>query len=196
VLLQPEHSRTIEMMLFLRREKSMQLVFRRLLLLSTPIALGLLETLHPVIRDARTAYQVLEHQVGWWIALQLLQIVLSCLLALLVWRLLKGSHGPAVTFSRIGLAIFLLCSLAYERVIGIGTGLLVAHANALALAVRACLVSQSSVVEAIAACYGSPIGTGLVVLGGLAWVWAALAALRTLSTQSDLKMAVSGALPQ
>jgi len=174
----------------------MQLVFRRLLLLSTPIALGLLETLHTVIRDARTAYKVLEHQVGWWIALQLLQIVLSCLLALLVWRLLKGSHGPAVTFSRIGMAIFLLCSLAYEGVIGIGTGLLVAHANALALAVRACLVSQSGIVETIAACYGSPIGTGLVVLGGLAWVWAALAALRTLSTQSDLKMAVSGALPQ
>jgi hypothetical protein len=184
------------MMLFLRREKSMYLVFRRLLLLSTPIALGFLETLHPVIRDARAAYQVLEHQVGWWIVLQLLQIVLSCLLALLVWRLLKGSHGPAVTLSRIGLAIFLLCSLAYEGLIGIGTGLLIVHANDLALASRACLLPQSGIVETIAAYYGSPIGTGLVVLGGLAWVWAAPAALHILSTQSDLKMAVSSALPQ
>jgi hypothetical protein len=180
------------MMLFLRREKSMQLVFRRLLLLSTPIALGLLETLHPVIRDARTAYQVLEHQVGWWIALQLLQIALSCLLALLVLRLLAGRHGPATTLSRIGLAIFLLCSLAYEGVIGIGTGLLVAHANALALAARACLVSQSGIVKAIAACYGSPIGTGLVVLGGLAWIGAALATMRALSNQHDPDTVVIG----
>jgi hypothetical protein len=168
-----------------RREKSMHLAFRRLLLLSTPLALGLLETLHPVIRDARTAYQVLEHQVDWWIAFQLLQIALSCLLALLVLRLLAGRHGPAATLSRIGLSLFLLCSLAYEGVIGIGTGLLVAHANALALAARLCLLPQSSIVEAIAAYYGSPIGTGLVVLGGLAWVGAALAAMHTLSTQRD-----------
>jgi hypothetical protein len=174
----------------------MQLVFRRSLILSTPLALGLLEALHPVIHDARTAYQVLEQQVGWWIAFQLLQIVLSCLLALLVLRLLAGRHGPVATLSRIGLAIFLLCCLAYEGVIGIGTGLLVAHANALALAARLCLLPQSSIVEAIAVYYSSPIGTGLVVLGGLAWITAALAAMRTLSTQSDLKMAVSGALPQ
>jgi hypothetical protein len=170
----------------------MQLMFRRLLLLSTPLALGLLEALHPVIRDARTAYQVLEYQVGWWIALQLLQIVLSCLLALLVWRLLKGSHGAAATLSRIGLGLFLLCSLAYEGVMGIGTGLLVAHANALALAARVCFLPQSGIVEEIASYYGSPIGIGLLVLGGLAWLVAALAALRTLSNQRDLDTGMSG----
>jgi hypothetical protein len=170
----------------------MQHMFRRLLILSTPLALGLLETLHPVIHDARTAYQVLDQQVGWWIALQLLQIVLSGLLALLVLRLLAGRRGPAATLSRIGLAIFLLCSLAYEGVIGIGTGLLVVHANALALAARACLVSQSGIVEAIAACYGSPIGPGLVMLGSLAWTGAALAAMRALSIQRDLGTVVIG----
>jgi hypothetical protein len=173
----------------------MHLVFRRLLILSTPLGLGFLETLHPVIRDARTAYQVLEHQVGWWIALQLLQIVLSGLLALLVLRLLKGSHGPVATLSRIGLAIFLLCSLAYEGVMGIGTGLLVAHANALALAARVCLLPQSGIVEAIAAYYGSPIGTGLVILGGLAWIGAALATMQALSNQRDLDTGMIGALP-
>jgi hypothetical protein len=170
----------------------MQLVFRRLLILSTPLALGLLETLHPVIRDARTAYQVLNHQVGWWIALQLLQIALAGLLALLVLRLLAERHGPAATLSRIGLTIFLLCSLAYEGVMGIGTGLLVAHANALAQAARACLVSQSSIVEEIATYYGSPIGTGLVVLGGLVWIGAALAAMRALSNQYDPETVVIG----
>jgi hypothetical protein len=163
----------------------MQLMFRRLFILSTPIALGFLETFHPVIHDARTAYLVLEHQVGWWIALQLLQIALVGLLALLALRMLAGRHGPAATLSRIGLGIFLLCSLAYEGVMGIGTGLLVAHANALALAARACLVSQSSIVEAIATYYGSPIGTGLVLLGGIAWIGAALAAICALSTQRD-----------
>jgi hypothetical protein len=170
----------------------MQLKFRRLLILSTPIALGFLETFHPVIHDARTAYLVLEHQVGWWIALQLLQIVLSCLLVLLVLRLLAGRHGPVAMLSRVGLGIFLLCSLAYEGVMGIGTGLLVAHANALAQAARACLLSQSSTVEAIAAYYGSPIGTGLVVVGGLAWIGAALAAMLALSTQRDLETEVIG----
>jgi hypothetical protein len=170
----------------------MQLVFRRLLILSTPLALGLLETLHPVIRDARTAYQVLDHQIGWWIALQLLQIALSGLLVLLVLRLLKGSHGPVATLSRIGLAIFLLCCLAHEGVIGIGTGLLVAHANALALAARACLIPQSGIVEEIAAYYGSPIGIGLLVLGGLAWIGVALATMRTLSNQRDLDTGMIG----
>jgi hypothetical protein len=170
----------------------MQLVFRRLLVLSTPLALGLLETLHPVIRDARTAYQVLEHQVGWWIALQLLQIALACLLVLLVLRLLAGRHGPVATLSRIGLAIFLLCCLAYEGVMGIGTGLLVAHANDLAQAARACLLPQSSIIEEIAACYGSPLGTGLVVLGGLAWIGAALAPICALSNQYDLDTGMVG----
>jgi hypothetical protein len=170
----------------------MHLVFRRLLLLSVPLALGLLETLHPTIHNAYTASQVLEHQVGWWIALQLLQIALACLFALLVLRLVAGRHGRAATLSRIGLSLFLLCSLAYEGMIGVGTGLLVAHANALALAVRACFVSQPSIVATIASCYGSPIGTGLLVLGGLAWVGAALAAMRTLSTQHDPDMIAIG----
>jgi hypothetical protein len=173
----------------------MQLVFRRLLLLSTPLVLGLLATLHPVIRDTYTAYWVLEHQVGWWMALQLLQIALACLFALLILRLLKGSHGSVATLGRIGLAIFLLCCLAYEGRMGIGTGLLVTHAHALALAARLCLLTQPSLVQAIATCSGSPIGTGLLVLGGLAGMVAALAATRTLSTQHDLETGMSGALP-
>jgi hypothetical protein len=170
----------------------MQRVFRRRLILSAPLALVLLETLHPVIIDAHTADQVLEHQLGWWMTFQLLQIALSGLLALLVWRLLAGRPGPAATLSRIGLSLFLLCSLASKGVMGIGTGLLVTHAHELALAARVCLVTQPSIVKAIAACYDGPIGTGLVVLGGLAWIGTALAAMRGLSRQPDLDTMVIG----
>ena len=170
----------------------MQRVFRRRLILSAPLALVLLETLHPAIMDAYTADQVLEHQLGWWITFQLLQIALSGLLALLIWRLLAGRHGPAATLSRIGLSLFLLCSLACKGVMGIGTGLLVTHAHELALAARACLVTQPSIVKVIAACYGGPVGTGLVVLGGLAWIGAALAAMRALSRQHNLDTMVIG----
>lgn len=167
-------------------------IFCRPLILSAPLALVLMETLHPVIIDAHTADQVLEHQLGWWMTFQLLQIALSGLLALLVWRLLAGRHGPAATLSRIGLSLFLLCSLASKGVMGIGTCLLVAHAHELELAAHVCLVTQPGIVKAIAVCYDGPIGTGLVVLGGLAWIGAALASMRAHSRQYDLDTLVIG----
>ena len=48
-----------------------------------------------------------------------------------------------------GLLLFLPCSLTYAVMIDIGTGLLVAHADALELAAHVCLGSQSSIVQAI-----------------------------------------------
>ena len=148
-----------------------------LLILSTPLVLLFLELVHPVIQNGRTVYQVLHLQTGWWITFQLLQIAMFCLLTILVFRLITGRHGTFAMLSKVGLLLFLLCSLAYAGVIGIGPGLLVAHADALALAARACLGSQSSIVRAITVYFGNPFGTGLCVLGCLGWIVGALAAL-------------------
>jgi hypothetical protein len=153
----------------------------RLLIISTPLALGFLEMVHPVIRDARTTYQMLHLQVVWWFILHLLQIALFCLCAMLSFRLIAGRRGTIALLSRVGLLLFLLCSLAYAGVIGIGTGLLVAHADALALAARVCLGQQSSIVEAITTYSGNPLGTGLWVLGSLGWIIGVLTAMLTFS---------------
>jgi len=156
-----------------------------LLILSTPLVLLFLELVHPVIQNGRTVYQVLHLQAGWWITFQLLQIAMFCLLTVLVFRLITGGHGTFAMLSKVGLLLFLLCSLAHAGLISIGTGLLVAHADALALAARACLGSQSSIVRAITTSSGNPIGTGLLGLGSLGWIVGALAALLALSTKSD-----------
>ena len=164
----------------------MHLAFRRLLILSTFLVLGLLETFQFAMVSEHATYQMLHQQVGLWITLQLVQIVLFCLFALLVFRLIAERHGTAAMLSRMGLSIFLLCILTYTGVIGIGTGLLVAHADALTLAARVCLGSQSSIVETITTYSGNPIGTGLLLLGGLGWIVGAITTLLALSTKSDL----------
>lgn len=164
----------------------MHIVVRRLLIVSTFLGLGLLEAFHFATANEHAAYQVLHLQVGWWITLQLLQMALFCLLTLLIFRLIAGRHGTAAMLSRLGLLIFLLCSLTYAGVIGIGTGLLVEHADALALTARVCLGSQSSIVQAITTYSGNPLGTGLWVLGCLGWMVGAIAALLAISTKSDL----------
>jgi MFS family permease len=164
----------------------MHVLFRRLLILSTFLSLGLLETFHFVMANKYAVYRFLHLHSGWWITLQSLQIALFCLLALLVFGLIAGRHGTTAKLSRLGLLVFLLCSLTYAGVIGIGTGLLVAHADALALVARVCLGSQSSIVQAITTDSGNPIGTGLWVLGSLGWMVGVLAALLVLSTKNDL----------
>lgn len=168
------------------RDRAMHIVFRRLAILSTFLSLGLLETFHFAMANQRATYQLLHLQVGWWITLQLLQIAVFCLLALLMSRLIAERRGIAAMFSRLGLLIFLLCYLTHAGVIDIGTGLLVAHADALELAAHVCLGSQSSIVEAIVTYSGNPVGTGLWVLGSLGWMVGALAALLALSTKNDL----------
>jgi hypothetical protein len=124
-------------------------------------------------------YQVLHLQIGWWITLQILQITLYCLCVRLVFRMITGRNGIVVLLSKVGLIIFLLCSLTYAGLIGIGTGLLVAPADAGALAARVCLGAQSSIVEAIASYSDNLIGTGLWALGIFGWMIGSIAALLT-----------------
>jgi hypothetical protein len=79
-------------------------------------------------------------------------------------------------------------------VISIGTGLLVAHADALAQAARVCLMQQSSIIQTFTTYSGNPIGTGLLVLGSLGWIVGVLTALLALSTKRELD-AVALTLP-
>jgi hypothetical protein len=161
-------------------------LFRHLPILSTFLAWGLLDAFYLNMVNEHEAYQMLHAHVSWWITLQVLQIALHCLSALFVFRLISGRHGTVAALSRMGPLPFLLCPLAYTMVIGIGTGLLVAHADALALAARVCLGPQSSIIQVITAYSGSPIGTGLWVLSSLGWIVGSLVALLTLSKKNEL----------
>ena len=156
----------------------MRVYVGRLLILIAPLVLGVLEVIHTLIQGSSGAFQVLHLDVGWWIVLQLLQIAVAVLLFLMVSRAIAGRNGPSVTISWIGMSIFLLFSLAYYGVVGIGTAILLLRATGLAEASRICLGPQSSAIEAIAAYYGSPIGTALLVTASLAWILGAVAAMR------------------
>jgi hypothetical protein len=162
----------------------MRVYVGRFLILIAPLVFGVPEIIHTLIQGSSGVVQVLQLDVGLWIGLQLLQITLSVLLFLVVSRAIAGRNGPSVTISWLGLSIFLLFSLAYYGVIGIGTGILFLRATGLAEASRVCLGPQSRALEAVAAYYGSPIGTGLLVTGSLAWIMGAVAAMR----QTDRSM--------
>lgn len=68
------------------------LLFRRLVLLGTPLTLGILELWHPLVAGSRT-FATLSPQVDWWLILHLLQLPLFGLMALAILLLTAGgSH--------------------------------------------------------------------------------------------------------
>jgi hypothetical protein len=95
-------------------------IIRRLILLGTPLVLGVLELWHP-----RT---LTSGNVGWWITLHIVQIPLFGLLALAISYLLGYQSGPLTLLSRICAWLFALFYVAFDAVAGIATGILVASA--------------------------------------------------------------------
>jgi hypothetical protein len=140
---------------------------RRVVLLATPIAVGLVTAVHPIVRGAPSAD--LHGRVGTWLAVHVLQLAMFCLLAATVWLLVDGLPGRAAGLSRAALAPFLAFYGAFDAVVGISTGLLVRQA--------ADLPQAGMVADALwAGRFGNPWIGAIVLPGILAWVTASVAA--------------------
>lgn len=88
------------------------------LVVGAPALLALVELLHPQPHD------LLQLDVGTWLAVHYAQILLFPLAALAVARLLQGNGGVAAAISRMALFLFAATWTAWDAVAGVGTGLL------------------------------------------------------------------------
>ena len=165
--------------------KTMREYSGRLLILTASLLLGVPDIFLRVQGGSTGAFQAAYNDADWWILLQILQMTLGILLFLAVARLIAGRQGPAVTVSRIAVGVFLAFSLVNYGVIGIGTSILILHANGLAEAARTCIGPQSKAFESIRDYYRSPIGVVLVVSGSLSWILGVVAAIH----QHDRRLA-------
>jgi hypothetical protein len=144
---------------------------RRLFLVAVPIGLAVALWWHPP--GGTEIYADVKDDVDDWIFVHTSLLLLTPLLGIAAFLLLRGIEGRAAALSRIALAFFLVFYTAYEVTVGLGTGVLVDYANGLAPA------DQIVVADAIQHYNGNAILADpsiSLVLGFLGWVVAMLAA--------------------
>jgi hypothetical protein len=152
----------------------MILVFRRLFLVATPLALAVVLWFHPPGGEPDEVFEGVRPDVGAWLFVHTAFLFFIPLMAFAAYLLLGGLHGSAATVSRVGLILFLVFYTAYEVTIGLGTGILVDYAAGLPAA------EQAAVADAIQhyngdAVVGDPVSVALI-LGLVGWMVAMLAA--------------------
>ncbi len=154
---------------------------RRVLLLAPPLALAVLEVLHPA--PDINAQAVME-VATWFAVFHAIQLVLIGLTALSV-LLLADSFGYAAAWTvRLGMGVFLVFYSAYDSIAGIATGLAMRNARDLPAA------QQEGVWVTVKDWPGfDPSVFAIGVVGSLAWLVGvgavALAARRTGAPRSQ-----------
>ncbi len=103
------------------------LVWRRLVLVGTPLALAVLEIFHPQPTGAVEAVE----QGAWFFWFHMIQLPLIGLVALAVYLLTEGMAGRAVTVSRWAIGVFAVFFSAYDAAAGIATGFVLRSAQGL-----------------------------------------------------------------
>jgi len=101
---------------------------RWLLLVATPILLGVLFLIHP---DGSGGLDGLLPLEDTWLFLHVAMLPLLGLLGVTFYLLLDGYAGTVATVGRAGVAIYMTFYIAFETIAGIATGLLVHEAHAL-----------------------------------------------------------------
>jgi hypothetical protein len=149
---------------------------RRLLVLGTPLAYGVVTLIHPREFPGGDAsmYADLRGQAGTWLAVHTAQIVLIMLLGATIWALVDGLEGTAAKVARLAVLPFVAFYSAFDAIVGFATGLLVRQANGLSGATQAAAAQQ------IQQYFDNVIKPGLptlyvVAIGVAAWVAAMLA---------------------
>src|SRR5436189_6355911 len=94
-------------------------IVRRVIILGTPFALGILDIFHPTLSTG--VFAGISDSLDWWITLHILQLPLFCLLALSVYLLLDGVEGALAILSRVALGICVIFYPALDAILGIGT---------------------------------------------------------------------------
>jgi len=146
---------------------------RRLVLLGTPLVLGILEIWHPT--SSESPFDLIVDKANWWFTLHLLQLPLFGLMALAVYLLVDGLHGWAATISRIGAWFFVVFYIALDSILGIAGGVIARGARELPADQQALIARE---LEKFA--FDPIVGGGglslLGILGPLGWVAAAVGA--------------------
>ena len=164
-------------------------IVRRVIILGTPLVLGILDIFHPTFSTDGIFTGISGH-LEWWIILHILQLPLFCLLALSVYLLLDGVQGTFATLSKVALGIFVIFYPALDAILGIGTGALVSYANGTAGFL------QAAMVPAIEDYFSNRVTVLIGTLGGFGWAIAILLAVLALSrpTQSRWLVTVTAIL--
>jgi hypothetical protein len=146
-------------------------LFRRLFLVATPLALAVVLWWHPA--GGENVYEDVRDDVGAWLFVHTVFLLFVPLLGLATYLLLNGLQGWAAAVSRVALIFFLVFYTAYEATVGVGTGILVDYANGLPAA------EQGVVADAIQDLNRNPILADpsiSLVLGAAGWIVAMVAA--------------------
>jgi hypothetical protein len=139
------------------------LLLRRLVLLGTPLVLGLLEIWHPIV-PAEGVFDSLAPHVRWWTILHLLQLPLFGLLALAVVLLTWDLQGRLVTLIRVAMGSFVIFYGALDSIAGIANGIVVSTGLALGPEHHAALETITYNL------FGSPVVFALSITGALSWL--------------------------
>jgi hypothetical protein len=144
-------------------------------LVLTPLTLAAVLSVHPAGSTGdESVYAGVRDDVDEWLFVHTGFLLVTPLLALAAYLLLRGLTGTAASVSRVALVFFLCFYTAYEVTVGLGTGVLVDYANGLPPS------EQAAVAGAIDHynhndVLGDPMSISLV-LGFFGWVVAMLAA--------------------
>ena len=149
----------------------MNTVLRQVLLLAVPLVLAIALFTHPV--GGSEIFEDVREDVDAWLFVHTALLLITPLLGIAAFYVLRGLEGRAARVSRVALVFFLVFYTAYEVTVGLGTGVLVDYANGLPAA------EQAAVADAIQHYNGNAILADpsiSLVLGGFGWVVAMLAA--------------------
>ena len=107
-----------------------QLTFlRQLVIIFSPLTLGILEIWHPSGSPDKSAFDAIAPLVDWWLVLHLLQVPLFGLVGVGVLLMVGNLRGGAATISRIGILFFMLFYTALDAITGIASGVLIRSAR-------------------------------------------------------------------
>lgn len=145
---------------------------RGVLLVGTPLLLAIAFRFHPHAHGnvAETVMPVADA----WLALHLALLPLLGALGICFAVLLDGYAGAVATVGRIGTAVYLVCYLTFEAIVGIATGILLREARTLPPAQR------EGADAAVQAFFDAP-ATGIVPLVTLLGTVGALVAIAAIA---------------
>ena len=142
-------------------------------LVGVPLAWAVLLWFHPDVPDPDNVYGGLRDEVATYQIVHVGTLIFIGLMGVAIYMLVRDLPGKAATISRLAIAPFVLFYSAWETVIGLATGALVQHAN------DAPAGGRPAVSDAIQSLQDNLIVGEMGILsivGGLAWITAAIAA--------------------
>jgi len=137
---------------------------RRIIVLGTPLAVGILNLFHP-------SSMAIRPNLDWWITLHILNLPLFALLGLAAMLLLDGKPGLVATCSRVLLAIFAVLYPAFDALVGIGSGMMIRFATTLPVGQQGPIVLATREFFR----FGS-LAQDIALVGAMAWLLGLLTA--------------------